>query len=60
MATNHKLTHAIATRQSEKVRQEDATLHLDFADGSTMHVILAGPTSPVMLRHKDGKLEYPD
>lgn len=60
MAANQKLTHTIAMRQIEKVRQEDDTLHLDFADGSTMQVMLAGPTSSVMVRDKDGKLEYTD
>ena len=60
MAANQKLTHAISTRQIEKVRQEDTTLHLDFADGSTMQISLAGPTSSVIVRDKDGKLEYAD
>jgi hypothetical protein len=60
MAANQRLTHTIAMRQIEKVRQEDATLHLDFADGSTMQIMLAGPISSVMVRDKDGKLEYAD
>ena len=47
-------------RRIEKVRQEGATLHLDFADGSTMQILLAGATSSVMVRDKDGKLEYAD
>jgi hypothetical protein len=34
MAANQKLTHTITKRQIAKVRQEDDTLHLDFADGS--------------------------
>jgi hypothetical protein len=60
MAANQKLTHIIGKRQVEKVRQEADTLHLDFADGSTVEIKLAGPTSCVMVRDKDGKLEYAD
>jgi hypothetical protein len=60
MAANQKLTHTIAMRRIENVRQEGVTLHLDFADGSTMQIILAGPTSSVMVRDEDGKLEYAD
>jgi hypothetical protein len=60
MAANQKLTHTISNRQIEKVRQDGNTLHLDFADGSTMEIKLAGPTSSVMVRDKDGKLEYAD
>ena len=41
MAANHKLTHTITKRQIDKVRQEDSTLHLDFADGSTMQISLS-------------------
>ena len=60
MAANQKLTHTIAMRRIENVRQEGAMLYLDFADGSTMQIMLAGPTSSVMVRDKDGKLEYAD
>jgi hypothetical protein len=60
MAANQKLTRTIAMRQIEKVRQEATTLYLDFADGSTMQISLAAQTSSVMVRDKDGKLEYTD
>jgi hypothetical protein len=42
------------------VRQDGDTLHLDFVDGSTMEIKLAAPTSSVMVRDKDGKLQYAD
>ena len=35
MAANQKLTHTIAKRQIDSVRQVNGTLYLDFADGST-------------------------
>ena len=60
MAANQKLTHTIAKRQINGVRQENSTLYLDFADCSTMQMQLAGPTSSVMVRDKKGKLEYAD
>jgi hypothetical protein len=60
MAANQKLTHVIAGRAISAVRQEAAVLHLDFADGSSLQVKLADPASSVMLRDKDGKLEYAD
>ena len=60
MAANQKLTHTIAQRQIDSVRQENSTLYLDFADGSTMQMQLAAPTSSVMVRDKTGKLEYAD
>jgi hypothetical protein len=56
MAANQKLTHTIATRQIDRVRQENSTLYLDLADGSTMQIQLAAPTSSVMVRDKTGKL----
>jgi hypothetical protein len=60
MAANQKLTHVIAGRAVSGVRQDGAILHLDFADGSTIQVKLADPASSVMVRDKDGKLEYAD
>jgi hypothetical protein len=60
MAANQKLTHVIAGRAISTVRQEAAVLHLDFADGSSLQVKLADPGSSVMVRDKDGKLEYAD
>ena len=60
MAANQKLTHTIAKRQIDGVRQQNSTLYLDFADGSKMQLQLACPTSSVMVRDKTGKLEYAD
>lgn len=60
MPANQKLTHTIASRVVDKVRQEDAVLYLDFTDGSTMQIKLADPASSVMIRDKSGKLEYAD
>jgi hypothetical protein len=57
---NQKLTGVIAGRAVVGVRQDGAVLHLDFADGSTIQVKLADPASSVMVRDKDGKLEYAD
>jgi hypothetical protein len=60
MAANQKLTRTITNRRIDKVRQEDDTLHVDFADGSTMQIKLAGPTSSVMVWDRDWELEYAD
>lgn len=60
MAANQKLTQVIAGRAVSAVRQDGAVLHLDFVDGSSMQVKLADPASSVMVRDKDGKLEYAD
>jgi hypothetical protein len=35
-------------------------IKLGFADGSTLQIKLADPASSVMLRDKQGKLEYAD
>lgn len=45
-----------------KVRQsvEPPALHLDMKDGSTLEIALAEATSSVMLRDKDGNMEYAD
>jgi hypothetical protein len=54
-------TTDICTPLHQKIRREDASkLDLDFADGSTRQIILAGATSSVMVRDKGGKLEYAD
>ena len=60
MAANQKLTRVIAGRAVSTVRHEDAVLHIDFADGSTLKVKLADPASSMMVRDKDGTLEYAD
>lgn len=45
-----------------KVRQsvEPPVLYLDFEGGSTVEIALAEATSSVLLRDKDGNLEYAD
>jgi hypothetical protein len=43
-----------------KVRQQSTQLALDFEDGATMLIQLAEATSSVMVRAKDGTLEYAD
>jgi phosphotransferase system IIA component len=43
-----------------KVRQQSTQLALDFEDGATMLIHLAEATSSVMVRAKDGTLEYAD
>ncbi len=42
------------------VRQQDTTLHLDFENGSAMTIQTAEATSSVLVRDKDGALEYAD
>jgi hypothetical protein len=42
------------------VRQQDDRLHLDFEDGGTWEIQTAEPTSSVIVRDKDHKLEYAD
>ena len=42
------------------VRQQGTTLALDFEAGGTMEVPLAEETSSVMVRGKDGAMEYAD
>lgn len=44
----------------QAVRQQDTTLSLDMADGHTFSIPLAEATSSVLLRAKDGTLEYAD
>ncbi len=42
------------------VRQRDRTLNLDFENGTTLGIETAEVTSCVMVRDKDGTLEYVD
>jgi hypothetical protein len=60
MHSNQKLTSVIASRAISGVRQDGPTLNLDFADGSTLQIKLADAASSVMLRDKQGKMEYTD
>jgi hypothetical protein len=60
MAANHKLTNLIHERIVKAARQDDASLYIDFEDGSTLTVKTAEPASSVMLRDSQNKLEYAD
>jgi hypothetical protein len=60
MASNHKLTDVISGRTVKAVRQTDDLLDIDFEDGSTLEIRLKEPTSSVMVRDKEHKLEYTD
>jgi hypothetical protein len=42
------------------VRQQDTTLNLDFESGNTLTIQTIEPTSSVMVRDKNGVLEYVD
>jgi len=44
----------------EKVRQQGTELDLDFEDGSTLTIQTAEATSCVMVRDKNGVMEYAD
>ncbi len=58
MATNEKLTQLLAGRKVDSVRQRGADLDIDFQDGSTLSLRLAGSTGSVTLTDKDDKKEY--
>lgn len=60
MTPNHKLTNVIKGRKVESVQQSDVDFILQFEDGSTMHIKLAEPTSSVMVRDAQNKMEYAD
>jgi len=42
------------------VRQQGTTLELDFENGATLTLRTAEPTSSVIVRARDGSLEYAD
>jgi hypothetical protein len=60
MTANQKLTPLLMNRTVSGVRQADDEIAIDFSDGSTLTIKLAEPTSSVMLRDKDKKMEYAD
>jgi len=60
MAPNHKLTNVIKDRKVQSVQQSDTDLVLQFEDGSTLRIKLAEPTSSVMVRDAQNKMEYAD
>jgi hypothetical protein len=57
---NHKLTNVIKGRKVQAVQQSDTDLILQFEDGSNMRIKLAEPTSSVMVRDTQNKMEYAD
>jgi hypothetical protein len=60
MAPNQKLTNVIKGRKVQAAQQSDTDLVLQFEDGSTMRIKLAEPTSSVMIRDAQNKMEYAD
>jgi hypothetical protein len=60
MASNQKLTGVIAGRTVKAVRQTSDVLNIDFEDGSTIQIQLKEPTSSVMVRDQNNRLEYTD
>ena len=60
MTPNHKLTNVIKERKVQAVQQSDTDMILQFEDGSTMRIKLAEPTSSVMVRDAQNKMEYAD
>jgi hypothetical protein len=60
MTANQKLTHVIRGRVVDTVQQSGTNLSICFKDGSTLTIKLAEPTSSVMVRDAQNKLEYAD
>jgi hypothetical protein len=55
-----KPTVEMQEREVKGVRQTSDVMNLDFTDGSTAQIKLAGPTASVMLRDRKKTLEYAD
>ncbi len=51
---------ALVDRVVKMVHQSDTTMDLNFTDNSTGRIKLAEATSSVILRDRDGNLEYAD
>jgi hypothetical protein len=60
MATNEKLTKLLLGRKVDSVRQRGAELDIDFGDGSTLSLKLAGATQSIILMDTNEKKEYAD
>ncbi len=60
MAINQKLTNVIKGRVVGSVGQTDEELTIQFQDGSIIHIKLAEPTSSVMVRDAQNRMEYAD
>ena len=53
-------TAEVKERKIKAVRQRGTVMNLDFADGTSMTLDLAEAASSVMLRDRNGTLEYAD
>ncbi len=58
--TGGAMDQALTGGTVRAVRQQGTRMNLDFENGSTMEIHLAEETSSVMVRDKEGKLEYAD
>ena len=58
MATNAALTKVLAGKKVDSVRQREATLDIDFEDGSTLTVTLSAATGAVTLTDDDDVVKY--
>ena len=58
MATNAALTKVLAGKKVDSVRQREATLDIDFEDGSTLTVTLSTATGAVTLTGDDDVVKY--
>ena len=53
-------TNAASSGTIDKVRQQGTELDLDFEDGSTLKITTAEATSCVIVRDKNGVMDYAD
>ncbi|HZO87118.1 MAG TPA: hypothetical protein VFB38_02175 [Chthonomonadaceae bacterium] len=58
MATHEQLSHLLAGREVDSVRQRGAEIDIDFTDGSTLSLKLAAPTGCIRLVNEDDKQEF--
>lgn len=60
MATNAKLSKLLKGKEVDSVRQRESELDIDFEDGSTLSLKLAGASKSVTFTNDDDKEEYAD
>ena len=58
MATNQELTKRLEGLEVDSVRQRGAVLDIDFTDGSTLEIKLAGEHASLKLTSDDDKVEF--
>ena len=58
MATNQQLSELLSGRKVDSVRQRGEVLDIDFTDGSTLEVKLAGEHGSIALTDDDDEKEY--